>query len=113
MKNEFEKKMLIASELLSYCHLRGAHEFHIDISEKDDATTFFIRASTAHVPDDEMELLCKKLNAPRQREMEQNFWGLSGESENTSELSLVGMMSDDAVIEYADGVLSITIIRLN
>jgi HSP20 family molecular chaperone IbpA len=113
MKNEFEKKMLITSELLSYCHLRGAHEFHIDISEKDDATTFAIRASNAYVSEEEMEILCKRLNTPRHKEIEQDFWGLSGDSENTSELSLVGMMTDDAVIEYAEGVLSITIKRLN
>jgi HSP20 family molecular chaperone IbpA len=113
MKNEFEKKMLIASELLSYCHLRGAHEFHINIYEKDDATTFVIKASEAYVSNNEMEVLCKKLNTPRHREIEQDFWALSGDSENTSELSLVGMMTDEAVIEYADGVLSITIKRVN
>ena len=112
MKAEFEKNMLIASELLSYCHLRGATEFHLDVTVKNGATVFEIKAFPANITGVEMERLRRKLNAPRQREIEQDFWGLSGESEITSELTLVGMMSDEAVVKYDDNTLYITITRL-
>ena len=112
MKIEFEKNMMIASELLSYCHLRGAEEYHLDVKQTDRETVFTIKASPARIPEEDMEPLRKKLGAPRQREIEQDFWELSGESESYSELTLVGMMSDDVDIEYDGQTLSITIQRL-
>ena len=111
MKVEFEKNMMIASELLSYCHLQGADEFHLDVKVKDGATSFAIKAFPVHLSDEELEETRKKLNAPRQREMEQDFWGLSGESESTSELVLVGMMSDETGVECKENTLSITLTR--
>ena len=112
MKAEFEKKMLMSSELLSYCHLRGATEYHLDLKVENEATILSIKAWPAKFTDEEMELLQKKLNAPRQREIEQDFWGLSGESEISSELTLVGMMCDEADIKYEDDVLYIYLKRL-
>ena len=111
MKIEFEKKMHMVSDLLSYCHLRGADEFSVDITDKGGTAVFIIKASPANIDDDEMEVLKKKLNAPRHREIEQDFWGVIGESENFSELTLVGMMSDEASVDYDGKVLKITISR--
>ena len=111
MKVEFEKTMLISSELLSYCHLMGADEYHLDIKVVSGVTVFAIKAFPTKMSDEDLKRLRKKLGTPRQREMEQEFWGLSGESETVSELTLVGMMSDEADVEYKDGVLSITIKR--
>jgi hypothetical protein len=113
MKVEFEKKMKIASDLLSYCHLRGATEFHMDMTDKDGACIFKIKASPAQLSDEDMEGLNKKLHAPRHKEIEHDYWGLMGESENFSELTLVGMMCDEAEAEYADGVLTVTVKRHN
>ena len=111
MKAEFEKNKLIASELLSYCHSMHAEEYHLDVKQTDNKTTFTITASPAQVSKEELALLRKKLDAPRQREMEQDFWGLSGESESSSEMSLVGMMCDESKIWYDGSTLSITIKR--
>lgn len=112
MKVEFEKKMLISSELLSYCHLKGADEFHLDVKVTGEGTLFAMKASPARLSGEELAFLRKELNAPRQREMEQDFWGLGGESENASELALIGMMTDEASVEYGGGVLSVTLTRL-
>jgi len=111
LKVEFEKNMLIASELLSYSHLKGATEYHLDVKVTSKGTVFIIKAFPASITDEEMELLLKRLNAPRQREMEQNYWGLSGESEITSELLLVGMMIDEAEVTHEDGVLTVCLQR--
>jgi hypothetical protein len=111
VKIDFEKNMFIASELLSYCHLRGAEEYNCDMKLVDKGMEFVIRAYPARVSDEEMEMLLLNLNVPRQRDMEQDFWGLSGESENTSEMMLVGMMCDEAMVEYEDRMLSIYLKR--
>jgi len=111
MRTEFEKNMKIASELLSYCHLQGASEFYLDIKESDEAIVFNITASPVNIDDKEMETLLKRLQAPRRREMEQNYWGLGGRSEITSELLLIGMMVDDATVVQHDGALTIKLMR--
>ena len=111
MKTEFEKNMMIASELLSYCHLMGAEEFHLDVKTSAKSAEFTIKASPAVISDEELANMQKKLNAPRQREMEQDFWHLSGDSESKSELILLGMMSDKVAVEYEDKSLTIKIFR--
>jgi hypothetical protein len=105
--------MRISDELLSYCHIRGAHEFHLDITEKNGMTVLSASAFPANVSDEELALLRKKLNAPRTREIEHDYWNLGGESDNTSELVLVGMMTDEATIQYKDRVLSIGLARMH
>ena len=111
MKAEFEKTMLIVSELLSYCHQRGAVDYHFDVKQASSETTFEIKASPATLSDEKYDLLKRKLNAPRQREIEQDFWHLSGDSETTSELVLVGRMTDSANIDYDGETLHIVLKR--
>ena len=112
MKVEFEKHMHIAGELLSYCHSKGATEYHLDVKGLSDGTAFTISASPAVISDSDMELLNKKLSVPRQKEMEQNYWELSGESETSSELLLVGMMVDEVEVSYDGIALTIRLKRL-
>jgi hypothetical protein len=111
MKSEFEKTMLISSELLSYCHIKGANQFHLDVKMEEGETVFEIKASPTELSEEEMESLRKDIGAPRRREMEQDYWGLSGESESSSELVLVGMMSDETSAEFNGGELHIVIHR--
>ena len=112
MKLEFEKKMHIAGDLLSYCHMKGADEFHIDMSSANGVTVFKIKASPADISAEETEQLIEMLNMPRDKELENDYWTLAGESENFTELALVGAMTDSADMEYSDKVLTITLKRL-
>jgi HSP20 family molecular chaperone IbpA len=111
MKAEFEKKMKIACALLSFCHMHGATEFHLDIKINNDSAESVIKASPACISGEAMEEMRKKLSAPRHREIEQDFWALMGESEDYCELTLAGMMSDEAEAKCENGELTITIKR--
>jgi len=111
MKTRFEKIMRIASELLSYCHSHGAKEFHLDILEHDDAVSLAMRARPDDLTPDRLEYLKTVLNAPRQREIEQDYWELIGESQDCCELTLLGMLCDTATIQYEDSLLSIELTR--
>ena len=110
-KSKFEKTMKIASELLSYCHHFGATEYHLDVLDKDDCAIIVIKASPDDIPDAELDRLRTALSAPRQRDVEQGYWELIGESEDFFELTLLGMLCDDAVVGYEDNVLTITLKR--
>ena len=111
MKVEFEKKMRIAGDLLSYCHLKGATEFHMDMADKNGSCVFKITASPVDISGESIEKLRMRLNAPRNADIEQDYWGLAGESESFAELMLVGMMSDEAEVCYEHDTLTIIIKR--
>jgi len=111
MKNSFEKSMKIASELLSYCHNHGAEVFHLDVILEKDSARYVIKASPTTLSEEDLSHLNKLLNAPRQREVEQDYWELMGESESCCELTLIGMLSDEAVVKYEDGLIEITLYR--
>jgi hypothetical protein len=112
MKAEFEKCTLIANELITYCHLRGADEYHLDFKVTKAATAFVIKATPTDMTDEEMETLNDKLNAPRRRDIEQEYWDVMGESDTDCELTLVGMLCDGATVGYENGELTIIIKRL-
>jgi len=113
MKVEFEKKMRMGSDLLAYCHTRGAKNFSLDIKIDDVKrhSVISVKASPVTVTPQELDRARKLLSAPRSYEIESKYWGLSGESESYSELMLVGMMSNEAVVEFEGDQLSITLIR--
>ena len=111
MKGEFERGLHIIGEMLSYCHRKGAGEFHIDITTENRETTLMVKGSPIKRDDVDMNMLLKMLNSPRQREIEEYYWSLSGESECYSELQLVGMMTDEVSVEHNDQTLSIVLKR--
>jgi hypothetical protein len=112
MKVEFEKCMHISNELLAFCHLQGAEEYHLDVRMVNDVMVMMIKASPTHMSEDEMASLTMKLNAPRQRNVEQEFWDVMGESETACEMTLVGMLCDSAEISHRGNELAIKITRV-
>ncbi|MCL2019238.1 MAG: hypothetical protein FWG70_05695 [Oscillospiraceae bacterium] len=101
----------MASDLLSFCHLYGATDYHLDIKRIDSANVFEVKASPVTISDESLEKLRKYLSAPRQREMEQDFWELMGNSEEYSEMMLIGMMCDHAEAQIEGDELTIVLKR--
>jgi len=111
MKFKFEKNIKIINELIVYYHKLGNSDVHIDLTCDKNNSYFKISGTILNLSQKELDDLNKTLNAPRQHEIEQYYWNLTGESESDLELSLIGMMVNDAVVTYVDNVLTITIVR--
>jgi len=111
MKNNLEIALKISSDLMTYCHHHGATDYETKISEGDEAIIYVIQAYPVNISEDEYTELAKRLNAPRQRDVEREYWELIGESEDFSELTLVGMSCDEARIEYDGATLTFTLLR--
>ena len=111
MKTRFEKTLRITGDLMLYCHHHGAAELSASIIEGDGTITYIINAFPVDITDEQLEGLAMRLNAPRQRAIEQDYWELMGESKDFSELTLVGMLCDEAEIAYENRELSITLQR--
>ena len=111
MKNNLEIALKISSDLMTYCHHHGATEYDTKISEGDESITYIIHAYPVTMTDEQLADLTKRLNAPRQRDVEHEYWELIGESEDFSELMLVGMSCDEARIDYDGADLTFTLLR--
>ena len=111
MKTRFEKTLRITGDLMLYCHHHGATKLNAGIIEGDGTITYVIDASPVKLTDVQLEGLSKRLSAPRQREVEQDYWELMGESEDFSELTLVGMLCDEAKIQYENNSITFTLVR--
>jgi hypothetical protein len=70
-----------------------------------------IQAYPVRISERQMDTLEKNLKAPRQRDVENDYWELIGESEDYSELMLVGMSCDEAEIKYKNGIITFTLLR--
>jgi len=111
MKNNLEIALKISSDLMTYCHHHGATEYDTKISEGDDSILYIIHASPVNMSKEQLADLTKRLSAPRQRDVENDYWELIGESEDFSELMLVGMSCDEARIDYDGANLTFTLLR--
>ena len=111
MKLRIEKNLKIINELIAYFNRLGNSNVHIDLSNDADNSYFNIYGEVNSISKDELESLIEILNMPRQHEIEQYYWTLNGESEFDSELTLVGMMVNNAKVSYEGGILKISLIR--
>lgn len=111
MKTRFEKSLRITGDLMLYCHHHGATDFNCHLTELEGKLKYVITAYPAIFDEHQLEELTKRLTAPRQREIEHEFWELMGESQDFSEITLVGMLCDEAEITYLDNVLKVTLLR--
>jgi len=111
MKNNLELALKISSDLITYCHHHGATQYDTKITEGDEAIAYVIQAYPVEITPEELKDIRKRLKAPRQRDVEHEFWELIGESEDYSELMLVGMSCDEAEIEYTDKNIKFMLLR--
>lgn len=113
MKLRYEKNIRIMNDLLGYCHYLGAHTFQMDLDMQPAVSHITVRADVSHIAPGEVESLSRLLNLPRQREVEQNYWNISGEEEIDTELTLAAVMIDSAEVSYAGGELTISVHRIH
>lgn len=113
MKFRFEKLTRIISELLTYCHQLGAVDYDAHMDTQDGVVHIHICCTIpTFISERTLKELETELNRTRQHEIEQNYWGLSGDMEPGNELTLVGMMVDKAIVTRDGDKLSIRCLRV-
>lgn len=112
MKHEIKKLMKIADEVMTYCMYNfEADRADLSVEKNGSAYEMSFRFRNARVSEKELASMRKKLAVKRNHELEDYYWQLAGEIENSNELSLVAMMSDTSTVEYRGGTLLIAITR--
>ena len=111
MKYQFEKKLKIINELMTYLYKLGSKDINVRLEKGNSSTLFLIWGEIDSISSDELDNLSTMLNTDRQHEIEEYYWNLGGESESDGELSLVGMMIDKVEITYSNNILTFKIYR--
>lgn len=111
MTVEFEKNMRILTDIVAYCHNNGALDYDIKMRTVDNKFISTITCTIIDMPAEMIDELTRELNRPRRKEIEQNYWGLTGDTNTDINLTLIGVMIDEAIIVYEAPLFSITVTR--
>ncbi len=102
MKHLKQRNIKIVDELMSFCYKQGANKIHIDVITQASETTFMLSAEIPNLAEETLITFQKLLNTPRYHEMEEYYWNLTGDNDTDSELSLIGVMTDESEVKYTD-----------
>jgi hypothetical protein len=109
MKREIKKNGKLVDEIVSYLLKKGHHQLKIDLNYTTEYTEFTIYLN--NLTDNERELLNECFSQLRDDIMEEYGWELLGESSQSAELNLIGMLIDDYRMETEGDVTIIYILR--
>jgi len=111
MKNEMKKISKIVEELMDFYLLAGASNLDISLSHKDTGIEITAHSNSVNCTNQEVENLIKLLSLKRQREIEEYSWQLAGSDDTNDELGLIGMMIDEAHINFSSPILTVKLVR--
>lgn len=111
MKHEVRRISKILDELITFCFLHGTKKMNIDIEDNGESFKIHLHSDNIDCDDIKVKKLKEFLSYPRQPEVEEYYWELTGECDRDTELSLVGIMTDKAVVKFEGTSLHITLYR--
>ncbi|SHK54283.1 hypothetical protein SAMN02745248_02778 [Hathewaya proteolytica DSM 3090] len=114
MNNNNKKIVKIVSELTGFCHHYGSNDVTTHSQTTSNSIEISLTAKNLTQLDDALiKKIRDRLSSPRCNEIEEYYWGLSGEDDTDPELILVGMMIDSYTLNYdkENDILSIHLTR--
>ena len=111
MTNEKQKIAKIVNALIEYFLSHQAKGIHLSIQEVDDGTRISLAMDEVHLSEKALEDLKHYLYMERQEEMEEYYWHLLGNDSETEEISLIGMMVDEAEVCANSQTLTVELTR--
>lgn len=111
MRHEIKKICKIVDELTTLLLREDTNEVDFKIKRGPDETKIIINDYKTHYTDHEINVFRECFNVQRQHEIEEYYWQLMGESDQDSELTIIGSMIDEAIVELKDGNLYMELIR--
>ncbi|WP_315121873.1 hypothetical protein [uncultured Clostridium sp.] len=114
MSNSKQKILRILDELVTLCYSINCKKFNVDVELLDNKYILHLKGYADNIDVEKIKDIEKSLNVPRIHELEEYYWNLAGNDLSNTELNLVGMMVDDAKINYneKDKILEIELTRL-
>lgn len=111
MKHEIKKISKILDEIITFAFHHGTDKMNISIENNSEYFKIQIDVDNVDYTDKKVKQLKQLLSTPRQPECEEYYWELTGECDTDTELSLVGIMTDIAEVNFKGDSLNITLYR--
>ena len=112
MKHEIKKITKIIDEILTYfMYAHNVRNIQVQIHEHTEGSDISFLISDITISDEDLETLESNLGINRNPELEDYYWQLAGEMEDSSELSLVAMMTDLIELTYTSGEMKLVLRR--
>lgn len=111
MRHENKKISKMVDELTTFFLEHHPKSLNIKIQDLPDRGVITVEAEELDEMEECIEDLKQFLSYPREREMEEYYWELAGETDGSEELGLVGTMIDEATIGYDEEKVVIELIR--
>ena len=112
MKHTKLKISKIVDELMNYFFYMDATDIEIRVNETEDYFKIYCKSNYRDHSLKKIQKLVKLLSTAKHEELEEYYWCLTGDCDVANELSLIGMMTDEAVVRYTEGEsVEITLIK--
>ena len=111
MTYENQKIARMANALVEYFLSHNAKGLTLSILEDEKQISILLQIVHVTLSDKSMDELKHYLYMERQEEMEEYYWHLLGNDSETEEISLIGMMVDEATVTSVPPSLTIELIR--
>lgn len=111
MKHDKKRISRIVDELIVFLFSIGGTDIRVNIQNLENHYKIFFESDYTEGQNQKIDKLIKYINCPKQEEMEEYYWELAGDCDIDTELSLVGMMIDEAEINFVDDRIQIVLYR--
>ena len=111
MKHEAKKIAKIVDEMLTYFlyNYNARSEILVDPAPGEYRIT--VTCTGVDMSDEAFAALSQRLVVARQPELEDYYWQLTGETDESSEMSLVGMMCDSIDVTRDGSTITLRMVR--
>lgn len=110
MLEERRKAEIITYEMLEYFFDQQAQHITSSVEFDTDGTSIKIEGTFENVPEN-LEELVTFLNIERNYDLEDYYDGLFGSHHELEDYTLVGMLTDEVIVNYDEPVLQIELFR--
>lgn len=113
MIHEEKKATKIIEELTMFFLSVGATEIHSGLKREEKKAVLTFDSNYHSDYEENLDSLEKYLNEPRNEELEDIYWELAGSGDpgESSQLLLIGLMTDEVKIERKDGRVYLTLTK--
>lgn len=111
MIHEKQRIAKIVNEMTLFFYSMGATNISTNIQTEDEETIIKFESNFKGDQKKHIEKLIKCMKIPKQESMEEYYWGLTGECNIDTELSVVGMMTDRTEMEIKGDIIKMVLYR--
>jgi hypothetical protein len=113
MIHEKQRITKIINEMTLFFFSMGATNISTNIRTEKEETVITLESNFKGDQKKNIEKLVKCMKIPKQEGMEEYYWGLTGECNIDTELSVVGMMTDRTDMEIKGDQIKLILYRKN